>query len=205
MKKTTVLTGIAIMAVYGLSAQQLEKGNGLLNLGLGLSSYYTSGSGFTSSPSLEVSYESMLSDESKFSEKVSIGGFAGYYGAEYEYDDVTKDIYDGSTIMEIYYHIKYRYLYFGGVANYHFVNDDTFNVYAGARLGYVSVSTDIHEDSYPHSIGDDEALASAGAKSSGPFFAAQIGARYFLSEKIALNAELGYGLTALKLGVSFKL
>ena len=61
------------MIVYGLSAQQLEKGD----FGIGFSSYYTSESGFQQSvPPLEASYEGMLS------EKVSIGGFAGYYGAK---------------------------------------------------------------------------------------------------------------------------
>ena len=190
MKKTIVLTGIAIMAVYGLSAQQLEKGNGLLNFGIGFSSYYTSGSGFQQSvPPLEASYEGMLS------EKVSIGGFAGYYGAKYEFD---------SDPLDLYYQIRYRYLHFGGVANYHLVNDDTFNVYAGGRLGYVRVSTDIFVDSGSEVL-EGELFERADAQASGLLFAAQLGARYFLSESIALNAELGYGLTVLKFGASFRM
>lgn len=176
---------------------QLKKGDAMINLGLGMSSYYTSGSGFTASlPPLEASYESILKDN------FSVGGFLSYYGAKYE-----NELETSGFIIDT--KINYRYLSFGVLGNYHFVNEDDFNVYAGVKLGYVSVKTKVTQDidssfDIPSSAIDD-ALTEAGATGSGILFGAHVGARYYLSESLALNAELGYGISLLKIGVSFKL
>ena len=172
---------------------QLQKSDAMFNLGLGLSSYYTSGSGFkVSLPPLEASYESFVGDN------FSVGGFLGYYGAKYENEyEVAGIVFDTE--------IKYSYLSFGALGNYHFVNDNTFNMYAGANLGYVSAKTKVSYSIDEELFEEDDILNNAGAKASGILFGAHVGARYHLSESLALNAELGYGISLLKIGVSFKL
>ena len=180
-----------LFSAFALNAQ-LQKGDGLLNLGLGMSSYYTSGSGFkVTLPPLEASYETFVSDA------FSVGGFAGYYGAKYENETEVAGIVIDTEI-------KYSYLTFGALGNYHFVNDESFNVYAGAKLGYVSASTKLTQDTN-ETFEEDDLISKVGATASGVIFGAHVGARYHLSESLALNAELGYGISLLKVGVSFKL
>jgi len=172
---------------------QLETGNSLLNIGLGMNSYYTSSSGFsTTLPPLEGSFEVMTS------EKFSLGAFIGAYGAKYE-----NEIKSMSIVIDT--EIKYSYLNFGGLANYYLVNDESWNIYVGGRLGYVSSSAKIsHSSNVP--LSDDETfLNGAGATASGFLFGANLGTRYHISKSFALNAELGYGIALLKVGITFKL
>ncbi len=69
----------------------------------------------------------------------------------------------------------------GGLANYYVVRDEQFDVYFGASLGYASELT-------------------------GSFlYEFHAGGRYHISEKIAINSELGFGLSLAKIGLSFKL
>ena len=78
-------------------------------------------------------------------------------------------------------------------------------MYAGAKLGYVSAKTKVSYSIDEELFEEDDILNNAGAKASGILFGAHVGARYHLSESLALNAELGYGISLLKIGVSFKL
>ena len=84
-----------------------------------------------------------------------------------------------------------------GIGNYH-VNElleipPEFDVYAGLSLGY-SIWSD--NDVYNYSW----------FRGSGVYFTGQVGARYFVSDNFAINAELGGGTySGGKLGVTFKL
>ncbi|MCF6297654.1 MAG: porin family protein [Flavobacteriaceae bacterium] len=188
--KKTILLFFVITFIANAQSQQLSKENSLLNISFGLSSYYNSGSGFkTKIPPLEASYEKMLS------ESISIGGFIGMYKSEYFYSNSALN-YDTT--------ISFNYLNIGVVSNYHFVNTDTFNVYAGARLGYLSAKTK-YDDSYPEGSNDLLEALDLGFSTSGVLFGAQIGARYFVSDSFAVNAELGYGIALLRLGITYKL
>lgn len=196
MNKKIMILLIILFSVFKLNAQH-QKGDALFNLGLGMSSYYTSGAAFKSTvPPLETSFESFVGDN------FSIGGFLGYYKAKYE--NVIK-----SDIATIDTKIKYNYLSFGAVANYHFVDENTFNIYLGGKLGYVSSKTKVSQDiDSRHDVDIPETndpLGLAGATVSGITYSAHIGARYYLSKSFALNAELGYGISLLKVGLSFKL
>lgn len=72
-------------------------------------------------------------------------------------------------------------LVLGGLFNYHFLNGEKFDAYLGSSIGFASAYT-------------------------GSFlYEFHGGARYFISDNIALNSELGFGLSVLKLGVSFKI
>lgn len=186
MKKIILLTTIILSSFATINAQQLSEGNSMINLGIGLGSYFTSGTGYnTTIPPVEGAYEYMIT------ENISVGGFAGAYGAKYE------------TNYDIAYNFssKFSYFYGGAIGNFHFVNTDKFNAYGGVKLGYVnaSTSTDSNDDYL------DELLETLDYTDSGVIYGVQLGGRYFVSEKLAINAELGYGISTVKIGVTFKI
>lgn len=74
---------------------------------------------------------------------------------------------------------------FGGLLNYYWTDSDTFNFYTGASLGY---------DGHSGPVID-----------SGFYYEVHAGGRYQLSQNLGVYGELGYGLSLLKLGVSFAL
>ena len=186
MKKIILLATIFFSSITISNAQQLSEGNSMINLGVGLSSYFTSGTGYSVTlPPVEGSYEYMIT------ENISIGGFVGAYGSKYETN------FDLATNFSS----KFSYIHGGALGNYHFVNDDKFNAYVGARLGYVNVSTS--SGSSDNEI--DNILNDLDFTASGLLYGIQLGGRYFISDKIAINAELGYGISVLKIGVTFKL
>jgi len=177
MKKQLLLVMLAMLFVGTSNLfAQIEKNQSILNLGLGVNSFYVSSSGFnTTLPPIEGSFEYMTSDV------ISVGGFIGAYQSEFDYGF-------GSTT-------KFNYLSIGGLSNYHFVNDEKFNAYAGIRLGYLGFNANYEDDFF----------SSLDFKASGVLFGIQLGARYFFSQTIAANAEIGYGIALLNIGVSFKL
>lgn len=123
-----------------------------------------------------------------------------YIGIDYS---VQKDITIGgefsySSYREDYHNVNYRHniMGFSGNGNYHF--NSVFNIpqkwdfYAGLNLGfYVWTSpSDYH-----------------GSHSSGLGIGAQIGGRYYISNKLGLNLEFGGGnaFSGGKFGISLKL
>ncbi|MEQ3675861.1 MAG: outer membrane beta-barrel protein [Dokdonia sp.] len=166
-----------LLAVVGCSIYanaQIEKGDSMITLALGVSPTFYSGNGFEASlPPIEAAYEYAISDN------ITVGGFAGIATAEFRSAGFGYD---------------YTYILAGGLGNYHFVNSETFDVYVGAKLGYVNVSS--------KEVG---AAFGINAESSGILFGGQLGARYWITETIAINAEAGYGVAALRLGVSFSI
>lgn len=76
---------------------------------------------------------------------------------------------------------KSNAIYIGGLANYYFVNDEKFKIYTGLKTGY-------------------------GSDLAGSFFISfNVGGKYYIAPKTALNAELGFGTTLFKLGLNFDL
>ena len=193
MKKYFLLLCISLGG-YSTYAQ-FEEGQSAINIGLGLNSFYVSGSGFsTTIPPLEGSIEFFIE------EKISVGGLIGLYGSKYE---IEEEFSDGS---DYYIGNKYNYFTIGGFGNYHFVNDEQWNFYAGLKILYASVSVKQHIDMYPSDpVLESSLLNAIDARASGIIPSISIGARYHLSDGIALNAELGYGIALLKVGVTFKL
>lgn len=171
MKKLVVL--ILACTTFGLAqvnAQAIEKGNSLITLQVGLAgTFAVSGADTSISPTLTYEYAVM--------DQLTVGAFGSYASAEYEYPNYTW---------------KWTYIFAGAVGNYHFVNTDKFDVYAGARLGFISVSF------------DDDGTGLPDPSSGGFGYVAQVGARYFFTPNIALNAEVGYGFTIARAGVTFQ-
>lgn len=174
MMKKLVFAIIAICAMQ-VSNAQVEQGNVLLSLGVGISPSFYSGGGYTSTtPPIEVAGEYAVTDA------ITAGLFAGYAGAEFR---------SGA------FGFDYSYILGGAVGNYHFVNSEKFDAYGGVKLGYLSISADAVGTTNP-------AFTS---EASGILYGGQLGARYWISEAIGLNVELGYGVATLRGGITFKL
>lgn len=84
----------------------------------------------------------------------------------------------------------FRWMAFGGTANYHFAvkSNPKVDPFLGAGLGFNTVSTD-----------------AGGDYSSGIYFIGRAGIRYFLSSRLALYADAGAGASAINGGVTFKI
>ncbi len=154
-----------------------NRGDKLLNLGVGLSSYYYG-------TPIGLSYESGVGDDVSF-------------GAQFDYNSGN---YDG------YYNSNYRWgysAYYVGIrGSYHFdralgINDKNIDLYAGAGLGYQRFRWD--DDSYGYGYGYSYNYR------SGLFLNYFIGGKYYFSEKIGAFVELGYtGLSSSRVGLSVK-
>jgi hypothetical protein len=127
-------------------------------------------------------------------------------GAGYEYG-ATKEISAGA-LLDYYqwcydpfagYGGKYTYIIIGAQGNYHFGKlfkwDSRIDPFAGLILAYENISW----------RWTGQAWGSPWSPSaSGIALGGQIGIRYFLSPKVALYGQIGFGVTYLKAGVDFK-
>lgn len=177
MKKILLLTlMVLIFATSAAFATKVKKGDAFLNAGIGLATFY--GTGDQVLPPIMVSYEKAVKD------KITIGGYLSYYQTEYSYSWFG----DGCDW-------SYNYITIGARGAYHFYDEGKWDAYGGLFLGYNILFFDDNCD-----LGDytNDAAGSFGYA----FFA---GARYWFTPKIGAFAELGYGLAALSIGVTFSM
>ena len=149
-------------------------GTNFLNAGIGLGSYGLSGTG-----GLPVT----VSFEHGFSKNISAGVEAGLIQRKFAID------------------WKYSYVVFGARGSYHLnealkITSPQLDVYGGAGLFYRHFKV-----KYNDKTEDDFDFKSSGGD---VVFDLHAGARYMFSEKLGAYAELGYGISPLKLGVSLK-
>ena len=174
MKKFALF--ILALVAFQFSNAQVEEGDIMISLGVGLSPSFYSGSGYESSlPPLE------LTGEYRLNENIGVGAFLGYASAEYR---------------QAGFGFDYNYILGGVLGNYHFVNKENLDVYAGAKLGYVSISSE--------AVGT-AGLFTASSEASGLLYGGQVGARYWFSDKFGVNAEVGYGVALVKAGLTLKI
>lgn len=173
-------------AVLSIQAQNVfSKGDKIVNVGIGLGSYY-GGDGYSSSiPPISASFEKGIVDgllDGKAS--IGVGGYLAYTANKWE------ATYGGST-----YGYKYSYFVLGARGAFHYQFVDKLDTYAGLMLGYNVVGSS--------SFGNGSGSSSPTASGFG--YSAFLGARYHFSDKLAAFAEIGYGISALELGISFRL
>lgn len=169
------LLAFATLLVSSSAQAQTAGRNKYLNAGIGLAAY-TAG-GIPIGASLEVDVQ----------ENISVGGFVDYARYGYRYGG---------------YKWNYNFLYFGARGSYHLghllgdldLSDSKWDPYAGVSLG-------IRTASYSDNTGNDDFIS---PYSSGAFLGIHAGSRYMFSEKTGGFAEVGYGVSALRLGVTAK-
>lgn len=113
---------------------------------------------------------------------VSLGGYVGTTG--YKYSDSS-------------YNAKWNYIIVGVRGAYHyngFQNLPDLDLYGGAMLGYniVKYTSDQNEDFFGKTYG------------SGIGLSGFLGTRYHFTEIFGVFAELGYGVSVLSAGLTFK-
>ncbi len=119
MKKTTLSVILLLLALTTTFAQKtggFAKGDKLLNIGVGVNSYYNSGF------PLGASFEVGVTDD------ISVGANVDYLGSKYS---------------GFGYEYKFTTIYFGARGSYHFneilnIDNDKIDLYAGATVGFRS-------------------------------------------------------------------
>ncbi|KAA5542508.1 hypothetical protein [Adhaeribacter rhizoryzae] len=178
MKKVTLLLVAFFFAFALLPAQAQDGGRSInVNAGIGLGVY--NAGGLPIGASVEVGIK----------DNIAVGGFVDYarYGRNW-----------GG------YRWSYNFLYFGARGSYHLgdllkelgMSEDKFDPYAGLSLG-------IRTASYKDNVGIEN--YDSPYSSASVFLGGHVGTRYYFSDKIGGFGEVGYGVSALRLGVTFKL
>ncbi|HEX7411995.1 MAG TPA: hypothetical protein VF298_07640 [Bacteroidales bacterium] len=185
MKKNGLF--LALLFVCGVAAAQtptFEKGDKVLNLGIGFGgNYYSSySSGYSKTPFLSASLDVGVVDGVFDKGTIGVGGYIGFSSSKWEsgnYGWKETDLIIGPR----------------GTLNYPLV--EKLDTYAGILLAYHSVTW--------KETGNQTYLGYGGG-SSGIYFSGFIGARYYFSNNFGVMLELGSGGLALaSLGVTLKL
>lgn len=199
MKRT--ITTIFCAAVLGMTnmanAQSYEVGTNVLSLGVGLGSSigYTNSS---QSPALSIQFEHGITELG--SGVVSIGGYVGLKTYKYEWSGT------GYHFPEGYYNYtytqKWNYTIIGLRGAYHFtgLDVDKVDLYGGVMLSYNILSYK-YSDTDPYY---SDSYYNYGTYGSAAGFSIYGGGRYFFTDNIGAFLELGYGISYLNLGLSFK-
>jgi hypothetical protein len=175
MKKLILLGTITLLVSFASKAQY-QKGDFLLNAGIGLGYYYAGG------------VPLIVSGEYAFTDKLTIGPYLGYTSWN-------------NSVFAASYKFRYTFIDFGVRGAYHFselfgITNEKLDIYGGAFLGYVVSSYTYNGSSSFPTYSDSY----GGGVRTGIF----AGARYYFAEKVAGYGELGYGISPLSIGLTFK-
>jgi hypothetical protein len=178
MKKLLLVLLVAVFTLTQLSAQEstFQKGDKIVNLGIGFGSTYYSSHYTSHSPELSVSFETDVKDGIIDKGSIGVGGYLGYSSGSYTD------------------HLKTTNIVIGARGSFHYPLVNKLDTYAGLFLGY-NINNTTYESGYGGSSGTP----------SGFIFAWFVGARYYFTNKFAVMGEIGYGISYLTLGVSFKI
>jgi len=184
MKKNLLLLILIIFPLFKISGQDpaFNKGDKVLNLGIGVGSAWYTGYGFTTLvPPISGSFEIGVADNVIDKGVIGVGAYLGYFLNKYTYPIDNEGW-------------KFSNLFIGARGNFHYPLVDKLDTYLGLTVGINSVS----ESSFGGYTGPS--YSSYG----GLRFAGFLGARYYFKETFAVMGELGYGVTYLNLGIALK-
>lgn len=187
MKKLFVLLSLVVLTGVAGFAQSFEKGSSAINLGVGFGNTgYSDSHYYGNYPSFSVSYEYGIVTVpmgSQMNGVISVGGYMGWSAANYDKN------WDNN-----YYH--YNTFIVGVRANYHFIFHNRFDPYAGVWLGG-RINGGKWKGNGKHP--DDWEPAK-----SAPAAGAYVGVRWLFNEHVAVYSELGYLISVVNVGVTFK-
>jgi hypothetical protein len=175
MKKVIVILSFCALILssrHAFAQYEYDKGDVLINAGLGFGYFYASGVPVTASVEFAIT------------DAISVGPYLGFTGYRYNF---------------LGYKYNYTFIDIGARGSYHFskhidMNTDKLDLYGAVLLGYTisSFSGDDapgYSDNYPSIVK----------------FGLAAGARWYFTDRFAVNGEVGYGIAPLMLGVTFKL
>ena len=158
-----------------------EKGDKVINLGIGFGGYGTWGY-HVAVPPVSISGEVGILDNILDKGSIGVGGYLGY--ASYK---------ETGYYANEYWTFNRLFIGARGVFHYPFI--DKFDTYAGLTIGFNSYSWKWH------GAGSQGAYPGSSGLGSSVF----VGGRYYLSDKFGLMGELGYGISYINIGIALKL
>ncbi len=173
-----------------------QKNSLTLNAGLGFG--YFTGYGLFSQGYSQLPYFNFALDYSFHNlDKgidLGLGAYMGYTSWSYKRNElyVTKNGNTKSGFIKQ----KWSIFHFGIRPTIHFALPDApVDLYGGLLLGYGVASYSVNDPDYYYK----------GVSYSRPYWGIFAGGRYFFNKKVGAYLELGYGMSILNLGLSFKL
>jgi len=175
---------VCLLFTLNINAQTVKKGDITIQAGVGLISTYLLDASETLVPPVQASVSY------RFMDMLSVGAFAGYS----EYNSAPQERFDGSVNQ---FHTS---SVLGGIrAAAHATQIHKWDVYGGFQLGY-STPTVTNNIIVP-----SENRLPAPRVRQGFVYSGFIGATGYITEKIGIYGEMGYGISLLNAGVSIKL
>jgi len=182
--KMLLFVALFIFGLTQANSQPVAKGDKLLNLGLGIGSTLYSGTYYKGQiPPISASLEYVVNDEILGGNAaLGVGGYLGYSSYKYEYQN---------------WGWKYNNIIIGPRGYFHYNFIENLDTYTGLLLGYNISSSKEFGVTTPGYVFD---------QTNGGFtWSWFVGGRYFFSDNLAVMAELGYGISYLNVGVTFRL
>lgn len=185
MRTNLLLVGLAIMTTTIINAQSFTKGSSVISGDIGIGSslgFYSS----SQSPALSVNFEHGTWQAGE-SGVVSAGAYVGRKSFTY----------GGNGYSE-----KWSYTIIGARSAYHYtgLKNEKLDIYGGVMLSY-----DLLSYSLKYNNGTSYSGTVGGSYGSGTGFTGFVGGRYYVAPRVAVNTELGYGVSYLNAGISLKL
>lgn len=192
MKKIRLFFAVIVLLAFPgtVMSQAFDMGDNVLSGMLGIGGHYGIYSSYTTvTPGFGISYEHGLQVEAG-SGVIGVGGYVGYKSLGY------KKAYLGNYV----YDYRWTYIIVGARGAYHY---DLFGVeeldtYGGLMFAANILSTE-DKSTYPSGYDD---LVTGNTYPSVTLF---VGGRYYFTESIGGLMEIGYGISYLSFGLSFKL
>jgi hypothetical protein len=185
--KKSVLFSIVLITTINAKAQTYEVGTNTISAGIGLGSSIADGYTYKSqTPGLGLQYEHSFWEAGPG--VVSLGAYLGIKGYKYAFDNGA-----GLKVNE-----KWNYNIAGIRGAWHFtgLNIENLDLYAGLMLSY---------DDLSFSYSDNQGGHYGGSKyNSDAQLTAFAGARYYFAGNLGAFAELGYGVSFLNIGLTYK-
>ena len=180
---------MSLMLCFGFAskAQQVDNfspGELLVSPALGLGTPYWIGYS-TTLPPISVSVDYGIEQDIVDEGTVSIGGYFGIAQNRYRYNVIGSD-----------WGWNFTHIVFGPRGTYTYPVEDKLDIYGVLMLGY-SITLN-------NEVGDIPITANIPTTSK-PVLDVSAGGRYFFQDNLAAMVEIGYGVSILRLGVSFRL
>lgn len=199
-RRNLLLLSTFMLSFFMVSAQNTEKGDKIINLGLGLGNNYTAGGSDLSSsiPPISASYEYIVKDD-LFDGKgaIGVGAFAQYMNYKYSFTSnpdigggvITASVLKSATASPSVNDWKYTKFIVGPRGYLHYSFIDKLDTYTGLMLGLDHVAWGSGNSNYTNSAF---------------IWSWFLGGRYYFNDKLAAMLELGYGATYANIGVAYK-
>lgn len=213
MKKSSVLIAISgilfsVVLSFNSSAQAVEEGSIIVDVYYGFPNLYTTvfkAAYANSGDELNLKIRGLgpvgIRGEYLVTDKIGLGLDIGLNNTSLEFDEVSETFNSTTGNFEnVNYTYEFKTRKIGAIVclNYHFLNNDKFDMFGTFGLGYANRSFDFTSTDPNYVATSVKSLIPIGSKIG-------LGMRYFFTENIGANLQLGFGQGGiLNAGISAK-